>query len=143
MRKPSSSSRLSQYFRQLFFEQTSYKVVALFIALILWFTILGRRDFVLSKTIEVEVLPGQGQMLVTQSAERVKVKVSGPRNALKRFMDSGLSQMVTVDASNKPDGEYELEIPMGKIDVPFGVRVLQVRPSTVKVQLKKAPASKE
>ncbi len=141
MRKPTTSGRFSEYFRQLFFEQTSYKMVALFIALILWFTILGRRDFVLSKTIEVEVLPGQGQAVVTQSIDRVKVKVSGPRNALKRFMDSGLSQMVTVDAANKPDGEYELEIPTAKIDVPFGVRVLQVRPSSVKVQLKKTTQS--
>jgi hypothetical protein len=30
-------------------ENFSYKMVALFISLILWLTILGRRDFVLSK----------------------------------------------------------------------------------------------
>jgi len=143
MRRATPSNRFSQYLRQLFLEQTSYKMVAFVIALILWFTILGRRDFVLSKTIEVEVIPGQGQAVVTQSLDRVKVKVSGPRNALKRFMDSGLSQMVSVDASNHADGEYELEIPMAKIDVPFGVRVLQIRPSSVKVQLKKINSSKE
>jgi hypothetical protein len=137
MKRLSNSARLSQYLKHALFDHWSFKLVALFIALILWLTILGRRDFVLSKSIDVEVVVPQGLTLVVQSVDRVKVKVSGPRTALKRFMDSGLSQMVTVDAGGKGEGEYELEIPVAKIDVPFGVRVLQVRPSSVKVQLKK------
>ena len=137
MKRLSSSARLSQYLSHVLLDHGSYKLVSLFIALILWVTILGRRDFVLSKTLDVEITVSGNQNLVSQSPDKVRVKVSGPRTALKRFMDSGLSQMVTVDATAKPEGEYELEIPMAKIDVPFGVRVLQVQPSSVKVQLKK------
>ena len=137
MKRLSPSARFSQYLKHVIFDHWSFKLVALFIALILWLTILGRRDFVLSKSIDVEIVVATGQTLVLQSADKVKVKVSGPRTALKRFMDSGLSQMVTIDATSKLEGEYELEIPVGKIDVPFGVRVLQIRPSSVKVQLKK------
>lgn len=137
MKKLSTSDQVKDYIRHLVFDHTSYKLVALFIALILWLTILGRRDFVLSKSIEVEVVAPAGYSLVTQSIDKVKVKVSGSRTALKRFMDSGLSQMVAVDAIVKQEGEFELEIPVAKIDVPFGVRVLQVRPSTVKFELKK------
>jgi YbbR domain-containing protein len=141
MRRLSNSARFAQYLRQVFIEHWSFKLVALFIALILWLTILGRRDFVLSKTIDVDLLLQPGISLVLQSADKVKVKVSGPRTALKRFMDSGLSQMVTIDASSRGEGEYDLEVPVSKIDVPFGVRVLQVRPSSVKVQLKKTNSS--
>ena len=130
MKKNSWKQNLSENF--------SYKMVSLFIALILWLTILGRRDFVLSKTIEVEILVASGQVISAQSVDRVRVKVSGPRTALKRFMDSGLSQQVTIDASVRGEGEYELEIPQSKIDVPFGVKVLQVKPSVVRVVIKKS-----
>ncbi len=112
-------------------ENFSYKVVSLFIALILWLTILGRRDFSLSKNIEVELIPGPNQAVVSQSVESVKVKVSGPRTALKKFMDSGLSQLVSVDVSKKGTGDVDVEIPIRQIDVPFGVKVISVRPSVV------------
>ena len=125
------------WLKDLYSENISYKLVSLFIALILWLTILGRRDFVISKEVDIEIATGQGLSLASQSVDKIKVKVSGPRGALKKFVDSGLSQMVTVNAASKSEGEYELEIPTYKIDVPFGVKVIQVRPSTVKVQIKK------
>ena len=110
-------------------------MVALFIALILWLTILGRRDFTLTKNIEVELVTASNQIVVGQSVDHVKVKVSGPRTALKRFMDSGLSQLVSVDVSKKADGDVDMEIPVNKIDVPFGVKVISVKPSSVKARL--------
>jgi YbbR domain-containing protein len=137
MRRVDSSSRLQKWWLDFFTENLSYKLVSLFIALILWLTILGRRDFVLSKSLEVEVLAGPGQSVVSQSVDKVNVKVSGPRMALRKFLDSSLSQQVTVDASARPEGEYDLEIPLNRIDVPFGVKVLQLRPASVHIVMKK------
>lgn len=116
-------------------DHLSYKIVSLFIALILWVTILGRRDFSLSRNFEVEFLTSPQQTLVFQSVEEVKVKVSGPRTALKRFMETGISPMISLDLSKKPDGEHEVKIPLERIDVPFGVKVTSVRPSVVKVKI--------
>jgi YbbR domain-containing protein len=116
-------------------DHLSYKVVSLFIALILWVTILGRRDFSLARSFEVEFLTSPHQTLVFQSVEEVKVKVSGPRTALKRFMETGISPMISLDISKKPDGEHEIKIPIERIDVPFGVKVTSVRPATIKVKL--------
>lgn len=116
-------------------ENLSYKFVALFIALILWLTILGRRDFSLTKNIEVELIPGFNQVVISQSVETVKVKVSGPRTALKKFMDSGLSQLVSIDISKKGDGNLDIEVPMKQIDVPFGVKVISVKPSFVRAKV--------
>ena len=116
-------------------ENFSYKVVALFISLILWLTILGRRDFSLTKTLEVELMPGGNQAVVSQSVETVKVKVAGPRTALKKFMDSGLSQLLTIDISKKGEGDMEIEVPIKQIDVPFGVKVISVRPPFIKAKI--------
>ncbi|MEI7973561.1 MAG: hypothetical protein WCH11_04255, partial [Bdellovibrio sp.] len=112
---------MSKFLRELFTQHLSSKAVALMISLILWVTILGRRDFVVTKDIEVEVNVPQTQQVLSVSTERVRVKVSGSRNNLRRFIDSGASQVVIVDASSKLPGKYDLPIPTYKLDLPFGV----------------------
>jgi YbbR domain-containing protein len=121
--------------RHVFTENFSYKVVSLFIALILWLTILGRRDFSLTKTIEIELIPGPQQTISAQSTDNVKVKVSGPRAALKKFMESGMSQLVSVDVSKKGEGDIEIEVPVKQIDVPFGVKVISVKPNFIRARI--------
>lgn len=118
--------------RELLFDNFSYKVVSLLIALILWVTILGRRDFSLTKTMDIEVIPGTQQTLSQISTDSVRVKVSGPRTALKKFMETGMSQLITVDVSQFPSGDFEAEIPLRQIDVPFGVKVISVKPALIK-----------
>jgi YbbR domain-containing protein len=115
----------------------SYKVVSLLIALILWITILGRRDFSVTRNVEIELLVGSGQGVIAQSAEAVKVRATGPRTALRRFIDSGAAQVISIDLSGKPDGAYDVEIPAGKLDVPFGVKIQSIKPSHVQVTIGK------
>lgn len=118
-------------------ENFNYKIVALFISLILWLTILGRRDFVFSKTIEVDLVTAPGQSVVAQTSDQIKVKVSGPRTALKKFMDSGFSQSMAIDISNRGEGVMEVEIPLNKIEIPMGVKILGVRPSMIRAEVVK------
>lgn len=119
----------------VFTENLSYKVVALFIALILWLTILGRRDFSLTKTVEVELIASHQQTITAQNVDNVKVKVSGPRAALKKFMESGMSQLISIDISKKGTGDIEVEVPIKQIDVPFGVKVISVKPSQIRARV--------
>lgn len=121
--------------RHIVMDNFSYKVVSLFIALILWLTILGRRDFSLTKTVEIELIPGPSQVISAQSTDSVKVKVSGPRAALKKFMESGMSQLVSVDVSKKGEGDIEVEVPIKQIDVPFGVKVISVKPNQIRARI--------
>ncbi len=119
-------------------ENFSYKVVALFISLILWLTILGRRDFVLSKNIDVDLVTAPGTQVVAQTTDHIKVKVSGPRSSLKKFLESSLSQSITLDISQKGEGVVYVDIPLNKIEVPIGVRILGVRPNQIQVEVVKA-----
>lgn len=119
----------------LFTENLSYKVVSLFIALILWITILGRRDFVVAKKLELEIIPPAGHVVSAQSIDTVKVKVSGPRTALRRFIENGAAQVVTLDLSNMAQGRYEVDIPKARVDVPFGVKLMSLAPEKVEVQI--------
>lgn len=117
------------------FENMSYKLVSLFIAAVLWVTILGRRDFTLTKNIEVELFASQGLVVNSVSADTVKIKVSGPRNAIKKFIDSGLNQVITIDVTKYGEGNIEVEIPVHKIDVPFGVKIVSIRPSFIRARV--------
>ncbi len=123
--------------RAFFTENLSYKMVSLFIALILWITILGRRDFVVAKKVDVELIPPPGYSVVFQSVDTIKIKVSGPRTALRRFIENGVSQIVTLDLSSKGPGRYEVEIPRGRVDVPFGVKLMTMQPEKIEVQIDK------
>lgn len=123
--------------KNIFTDNLSYKMVSLFIALILWFTILGRRDFTLSKTMEVEAVATSGLLVDRQSVDTIKVKVSGPRTALKKFLESGLTPLVTVDVTKRGAGDHLIEIPESRIDVPFGVKIVSVSPNKFRVRVVK------
>jgi YbbR domain-containing protein len=129
-------------FSRVFSENLSYKIVALFITLILWLTILGRRDFILTKTVDIELLTAPSYTVVAQTAEQVKFKVSGPRSALKKYLDSSLSHAITLDISDKGAGVVNVEIPVGKMDVPLGVKIISVRPSKIQAEISLVKESK-
>lgn len=116
-------------------ENLSYKIVALFISLILWLTILGRRDFVLSKNLEIDLITAPGSQVVAQTTDHIKIKVSGPRTALKKFMESSVSQNISLDISQRGEGIMNIDVPLNKVEVPLGVKVLGIRPNQIQVEV--------
>lgn len=122
------------------FENGSYKLVALFVTLILWVTILGRRDVVVRRDVDVEyLLPAH--LVVREPVERrISVKVSGPRAALKKFqMNPGT---ITIDLTRAQAGLNRATIGPRSVDVPFGVKVDSVSPETLSIQLGTAPEAR-
>lgn len=116
-------------------ENGSYKLVALFVTLILWVTILGRRDFVLSKEMDIEfLLPRAIAIANTGSTKTVTVKVSGPRMALKKFAQNPGTITVDLGRHNEP-GPVRAVITPRTIEVPFGVKVISVTPDVINVTL--------
>lgn len=116
-------------------ENLSYKVVSLFIALILWFTILGRRDFVYTKTIDIEMQTDAQHSVVAQSSDRVRVRVSGARSALKKFMEANNSQVLQIDISHRGVGVFDVDVPINKIEIPMGIKILGVRPNVIRAEV--------
>lgn len=116
-----------------FLNNFSFKLVALFIALILWLSILNRRDFIVTKEIEVNFITQENMLVIGQSSDRIVVKVSGPQPLLKRYKAS--NQIVTFDVSDKEEGVHDLEISPNRVEVPKGMKVLSVKPARVSVDL--------
>jgi YbbR domain-containing protein len=129
-----NSSRL----QNMIFENGSYKLVALFVTLILWVTILGRRDFVLSKQVDVEFLLPK-QTAISEAIERkVEVKVSGPRMALRKFAQN--PGTITIDLGKSPVGPNRAIITPHNVEVPFGVKVISVVPEEINITLVHTPS---
>lgn len=126
-------------YKNMIVENGSYKLVALFVTLILWVTILGRRDFVLSKDMDIEFLLPRSIAVAESNRERhVTVKVSGPRVALKKFAANPGS--ITIDLGRQAEpGPIKATITPRNVEVPFGVKVLSVSPETITVHLITAP----
>ncbi len=136
---------MSRKFREIFTENLSAKFVALFISFILWVTILGRRDFVQTKEVDVELLTSSDYQVSQQDIERIRVRASGPRAALRKFMENQGSHTLLIDISTLKDGKFEIKVPAKKIETPLGVKVLSVRPSQIHATVvkKEKPDGKE
>jgi hypothetical protein len=125
---------LAQEWKAYIFENGSYKFVALFVTLILWVTILGRRDFVLSKDMDVEFLLPRSIAIAQHDVERrVTVKVSGPRVALKKFAQN--PGTITIDLIKSQLGPIRAVISPRNVEVPFGVKVISVNPDIINLTL--------
>ncbi len=120
-------------FWDYYFDNIIYKLVALFISLILWVTILGRRDFVYSKNIDIEVQTSSQLAVIEQSHANVRVRITGPRASLKKFMESQANQVILVDVSSLGEGKIEIPISEKKFSLPLGVRVVSIKPSKIEV----------
>lgn len=124
-----------QIVKSLLTDNLSYKVVSLFVALILWISILGRRDFVTTKEMDIQLVLPPGYMVAGQSHDKLRVKISGAQPVLKKYKDS--FKNVVFDLSDSSEGLIEIDVPNNRIDVPDGVKVLNVKPNVIRVELAK------
>lgn len=123
------------FFGHLFTENLSTKIIAIVITFILWILVLGRRDFVVSKDIDIEIKPPAAMSLMNQSADRVRVRVSGPRLALKKFRED--SQVIYMNIQDFEEGVHDLDIPTHRLEIPVGVKILSIRPNRIRIELRK------
>lgn len=115
-------------------ENLSYKFVALGVALILWMSMLGRKDSTLIKEFELQVLLGPNLELITPVPPAVKVEVAGARVALKKI--NQMNQVFTVDLTAAKPGRQVVALSREGLNLPIGARVLSLEPREIIVQIK-------
>jgi len=117
-----------------FTENGSYKLVALFITLVLWVTFLGRRESVYTGEVTLEYLTKDSIVVANEIPDSVEVRVSGPQMRLKKVSDQ-LENSLTLDLSNHTTGKVPVTIPIEQLQLPFGTKVLSVSPERITVDL--------
>ena len=107
-------------------DNLSYKFVALGVALVLWFSLLGRRDATLMKDYQLEVLLAPEMELAIPTPEFVRVEVMGPRVALKKLRQ--LPGVFTVDLTSASTGRKKVRLSAEGVALPLRARVLNIEP---------------
>lgn len=119
--------------RLAIFDNMSYKLVSLFIAFVLWISILGRRDFVSTQEVEINFKPAPGYTILSQSHDRVKIKISGQQPQMKKYKDK--IQVLNLDVSDSETGVYDVDIMASRFELPAGLRILNIRPNSIKFEI--------
>ena len=115
-------------------DNLSYKFVALGVAIILWMSMMGRKDSTLLKDFELQVLLGPNLEMETAIPQLVKVEVVGPRVALKKI--NQMSPVFTVDLTAAHAGRQMIQLSREGLNLPIGTRVLSIEPREFVVVLR-------
>lgn len=115
-------------------DNLSYKFVALGVALVLWMSMLGRKDSTLVKEFELQVLLGPRIELESKIPPLVKVEVAGPRVALKKI--NQMNPLFTIDLTAAKPGRQVVELSRDGLNLPIGAKVLSLEPKEFTVVLR-------
>jgi YbbR domain-containing protein len=128
--KESRITRMMNWFRR---KNVGYKVLALFLALFLWYYVSGQRDPVIDRTftcsIETRALSSQ-LVLSSPLLSKVHVQVHGVKSIVGSLNDQDVHAYV--DLSDQNAGISQVQV---KTNVPLGIDIAGIDPQTVKVDL--------
>jgi len=127
------------YFKDLFLNNLSLKLISLFFAATLWFyvTPIAPKD-----TLEVNyVLPLElknippNMMTVGKIEERIGVRLKGGQGVIRDINPDKLS--VSLDLSNASEGVRFYNLDPDNINVPSSIDVVRIEPRTIKIDMVK------
>lgn len=109
----------------------------------LWFVVFNRKEFIVSWDLQVQTVLSPDQVLVSQTTEKIRLRLSGPRSLVKSYRENTTSRNLKIDLSKRGEGVFEIDVSGNMIDVPRGVKVLSVRPNLLRVEIASKPRAEE
>ncbi|MBD3306278.1 hypothetical protein GF339_07795 [candidate division KSB3 bacterium] len=115
------------------FHNLGLKLVALILAIIIWFLVVGGQKSEVRVTVPLELRNVPTNLEIIKSISQVEVTVRGFSNVVKSLTPADID--VYIDLSNVVRGSNTFGLSPEDITVPVGVTVTQVSPSTIDVLL--------
>lgn len=109
-----------------------YKILAVCLAVLLWYYVAGQRDPLARQTFTLSVEPRNlaSQLVTTEPLPQVTVAISGTKALVQSLQDKDIHAYV--DLSDQSAGAAFLTV---KTSVPDNVQVLSIYPQTVRISL--------
>ncbi len=120
-----------------FNENLGYKVLATLMTLILWISVLIRRDFVIHKEVPLKIYVQPPFEMVDQTDSKVDLKLEGPRNILFQFSKDKTISSILIPIENPREGLNTVLIHVDNLKLPPGIKVNSMEPTYIKVNLVK------
>lgn len=114
----------------------SLRILSLAIALAMWIFVVGQEkgEIALKVPVELTNVPRQ-MMLAGDVPSEVEVRVRGPRSLIRTA--SAKRMVKTIDLAGMPVGDHVFQVEAGELDLPPGVKVVQISPVRIRVPLAK------
>ncbi len=123
-----------QWIRERVFDNLSYKLVALFVTLILWVTMLGRKEIVTEFDLPIQFLTSSTQVLFGEPSNQWgRVKLIGVRSSVRQFHRR--DEALIVDLSRLGYGDHRVRLTKEALDLPLGLRLISIDPEEIDVRL--------
>jgi len=115
------------------FRNAGLKFLSTLVASLLWLVVAGERvvERVMRAPVEFQNLPA-GLELVGDPPDTVEVRLRGSSGALSRV--SGGDMSAVIDLSTARPGRRLFHITQNQVNVPYGLQIVQVGPSTVTME---------
>lgn len=120
--------------KDIIFENGAYKLVALFVTLILWMTLMSRRDFEENFKVQIEYLLPKNFVVQSSTHSQVKITVEGPRAALRQLQRQ--NKPVYIDMTNYGEGRWIRRLNAAQFNTPSRVKIVSIEPQSIEVELK-------
>lgn len=115
------------------FKNITLKLVALSLAIIIWFLVVGEQKSEVRLTVPIELRNLPTHLEITESISQVEVTLRGFSSFVKRLTSSDID--VYIDLSNVVQGANSFVLSPEEIVVPVGATVIQVSPSNIEISL--------
>ena len=125
--------------REKLLHNLNLKLLALALAVVLWFYVAGWKEAEVSVEVPVRVVNlAPGLALTGQPPDRLDVRIVGPAIILKRLHEDKM--VVSLDMRQVKAGSVAFPSLDRLIPVPAGIRVVRVSPATIELAVRTAPA---
>lgn len=114
------------------------KLISIILAALLWFYVLNSEPQIVERDVRVIYNPPAGFAVANLAVREITVKVKGSRSFLRELYKN--NEKVYIDLKSYPyrsKTSFYVNISPADIAVPFGVDVVSVTPSKIKVALEK------
>jgi YbbR domain-containing protein len=119
----------------IFLKNLPYKIAALVITIFLWVFISKEKNVEIGISAKLITKTRPGLIVSGDVPNEINIKFVGPKIFLQPLMFRHLS--ITVDLTDSIEGETTFNILKNMIDVPWGVKVVSITPSTVIAKIEK------
>jgi hypothetical protein len=133
---------LKAFFKGLFIENWRTKLSALALVAIAWVALASQQEAELTLTTPVQHINLPADLIIGQgSTSAVDLTVSGRRNTIRTLKDQDVQ--VSVDLSDLSEGRHLIKLSAKNIFLPFGVKIDQVAPQKIIVDLQPRPENQD
>lgn len=120
--------------RRRWFENLGLKGIAFFVALIIWMAAFWMQKTEIYKEVALEVSAAKPMIIVGELPPRIVFRLVGPTSLLKSIARQKEDPYHILVNESRP-GIYTYRFNSENWNVPFGVKVLSVTPSTIRVEV--------